>query len=227
MKKTIGAAFPYTITVMIGYGFMGFAFGMLFEKAGYGVGYALLSSLLIYSGTLQFLLVSFLSGGASMISIVALSALTNVRYSFYGLSFLQKFKGYGIIKPYMGFLLTDETYAILDTVRAPAGISEKWFCFWIAFFHQLYWVVGSIIGSLLSSAITLNMKGIEFSMSALFVVMFIEQMKVSKHPLLGILGLVISIATLIFAKGMYFVSISIALIILMLCLVRKVGVIHE
>ncbi len=174
--KELKFAARQTLPVLCGYIFLGIAFGLLLQQAGYGWGWALLSSALIYAGSMQFVLVQLLGGGFGSLVSVALTTLSvNSRHLFYGLSFLEEFAHMGGARPYMIFSLTDETYSLLCGVRVPPALDRKRTFLCISALDQCYWVTGSLLGNVLGSVLPFDMTGIDFAMTALFVVIFIEQ----------------------------------------------------
>ena len=191
MKHAFRQAFPFTVPVMLGYLSIGIAFGLLFEKAGYNFIWAFVMSLLVYAGAMQFIAVSFFYGGIGLIQIAIMTLAVNVRHIFYGLSFIDSFAAMGKKKWYMAFALTDETYSLLCGIEPPEGVDQKRFYFAIALLNQSYWILGSVIGSIAGSLITLDTTGMDFAMTALFVVIFIEQIKNYATPIpaaIGVLG---------------------------------------
>ena len=174
-RKTLAAAFPLTVPVLMGYLAIGLAFGLMLQSAGYGPGWALLMCLTIYAGSGQYLGVSLLATGAPLAQVAFLTLMVNFRHLVYGLSLLEKFRGMGWRKLYMIFSLTDETYALLAGVEAPEGVDEKDFYFTIAVLDHLYWIAGSILGAVAGALITINTEGIDFAMTALFLVIAVEQ----------------------------------------------------
>ena len=166
-RKTLAAAFPVTVPVLMGYLAIGMAFGLMLQSIGYGVLWALLMSVVIYAGSGQYLGVALLAAGASLPQVAFLTLMVNFRHLVYGLSMLEKFRGMGPRKLYMIFSLTDETYALLAGVQAPEGVNEKDFYFSIALLDHLYWIAGSIIGAAAGALITINTEGIDFAMTAL------------------------------------------------------------
>ena len=174
-RKTLAAAFPLTVPVLMGYLAIGMAFGLMLQSIGYGVGWALLMSAVIYAGSGQYLGVSLLAAGAPLTQVAFLTLMVNFRHLVYGLSMLEKFRGMGWRKLYMIFSLTDETYALLAGVSAPAGVEEKDFYFAIALLDHLYWIAGSVIGAVAGALVTINTQGIDFAMTALFLVIAVEQ----------------------------------------------------
>ncbi|GKU24996.1 AzlC family ABC transporter permease [Clostridium folliculivorans] len=197
MKKAIKSAFPVTIPVMLGYVSVGIAFGLLLEKSGYNFLWAILMSILIYAGSMQFIAINLLTCGAGLIEIALMTLFVNIRHVFYGLSFIESFKEMGKKKTYMIFSLTDETYSLLCASKAPEGVNNNQFMFFISLFNQIYWIIGSAIGSIAGSLITFNTRGIDFAMTALFVVIFIEQWSTYKNHTPVLIGACSTILSLI------------------------------
>lgn len=175
--------------------FLGIAFGVLLEEAGYGFVWALAMSLFIYAGSLQFAMVPLLASCASPLTMVFTAFFVNARHLFYGLSFIDSFKKLRS-KPYMIFSLTDETYSVLCGCKDDEESKDKWFL--IALFDHIYWVTGSVIGALLGKALPFDLTGIDFSMTALFVVILLEQIlsNPSKNRKVAIISLCVSILLL-------------------------------
>lgn len=169
------AAFPLTLPVMAGYVFLGTAFGILLKDKGYGPIWALAMSLFIYAGSMQFVAAGLLAASYSPLTALAVTLLVNARHLFYGLTMLEPFSSMGWRKPYMVFSLTDETYALLNGMKAPNTAGERDTFFLISLFNQSYWVLGSLLGSLVGEWLTFDVSGIAFAMTALFIVIFIEQ----------------------------------------------------
>lgn len=197
MKKAFKSAFPFTIPVLLGYLSIGIAFGLLFEKAGYNFIWAFFTSLFVYAGALQFIAVSFFYGGIGLIQIAIMTLVINVRHIFYGLSFLDRFDRMGLKKWYMAFALTDETYSLLCIVDAPEDVNKNKFYLALALLNQSYWIIGSVIGSIAGSLIRIDTTGMDFAMTALFIVIFIDQWRAYKTHIPALLGLICSILALI------------------------------
>lgn len=223
MIKKMKSIFPYTIPIMVGYIFLGIAFGMLLEQAGFHFGWAILLSIVIYSGALQFICITFLSGGTNLLSIFFIAMIMNFRHSFYGISMLKKYRNTGIKKPYLIYSLTDETFSLLSTVEPIEGIDKGSFYFFVSLFNQLYWITGAVIGSLLSNFMQINIQGIEFAMTALFVVLFIEQMLTHKTYVIGFLGIFLSFLALVCVGQQYFIVLALLAIVTSILLMRKFG----
>ncbi|MGI6031682.1 MAG: AzlC family ABC transporter permease [Eubacteriales bacterium] len=196
MKQALRAAFPLTIPVMLGYLFVGIAFGVLYQQAGYGWPWALLMSLTVYAGSMQFLAVTLFDGSFTLATVALLTLLVNVRHLFYGLSFVERFRGMGRAKPYLIFSLTDETYSLLCGVRTPQGVDPAKFCLCIAGLDQLYWIAGSVLGALVGAVLSFDTTGIDFAMTALFLVIATEQWMQTRRHLPCLLGGGMSLAAL-------------------------------
>jgi len=189
MKEALKFAFKRDIPVMLGYIFMGIAFGLMLQDAGYSFVWAFFISLTCYAGTMQFVLVSLLTGGAGLLSTAVMTFSINSRHIFYGLSFLKKFKEMGKAYPYMIFSLTDETYALLCGTRIPFEIDSKKTMFFMAALNQSYWVIGCTAGALFGSLISFDTTGVDFAMTALFVVIFVDQWREAKTHIPVFIGI--------------------------------------
>lgn len=202
MNQLRKRAVKESIPVMTGYIVLGMAFGLLLQKNGYNFLWALLISLVVYAGSMQFVLIGLLSGGASLLSAAITTLSVNSRHIFYGLSFIEKFKTMGRKRFYMIFSLTDETYSLLCSVSEEDKKQENQLYFMIALLNQCYWILGSVAGSLIGDNLKFNTNGIEFSMTALFVVIFVEQWLSVKNHFPAMIGLVCGVAALvIFGSG--------------------------
>lgn len=221
MKKAIKSSFLATIPVMLGYLSVGIAFGLLFEKSGYSLVWAVLMSVVIYAGSMQFIAINLLTSGAGFIEVALMTLFVNIRHVFYGLSFLDKFKEMGRKKTYMIFSLTDETYSLLCSSEAPEGVDNNLFLFFISFFNQMYWVIGTIIGSVAGSLITFNTNGIDFAMTALFVVIFIEQWKSYKTHIPVIIGTLSTMGALLIFGTNNLILPAMMFIVISLMIFRK------
>lgn len=216
-KVAYKAAFPHTIPVLTGYLFIGIAFGVMFADKGYNFLWAGLMSLLVYAGSGQYLAVNFFDPSVSFLQVIFLTFMVNVRHIFYGLSLLDKFKVSGKKKPYMIFSLTDETYSLYFLTKTPPDVDEGKFLFALATLNQLYWIVGSMIGALAGTLIPFNSKGIDFAMTALFIVIFVEQWFEKKNRFPAIVGVVASlICLLIFGKDGFILPSMIVIMVILL-----------
>ena len=216
-KAAYKAAFPHTIPVMTGFLFIGIAFGVLFSNIGYNFAWAGLMSLLVYAGSGQYLAVNFFDPSVSLFQVVFLTFMVNVRHIFYGLSLLDKFKVSGKKKPYMIFSLTDETYSLYFLTKTPPDVDEGKFLFALATLNQSYWIIGSMIGALAGSLIPFNSKGIDFAMTALFIVIFVEQWLEKKNRFPAVVGVLASlVCLLVFGKDSFILPSMIIIMIVLL-----------
>ena len=197
MRKVLRIAFVKSVPVMAGYLSIGIAFGLLMQEMGYNVFWALLISLVLYAGSMQFVLLQFLSGGASLLTVAVTTLLVNSRHLFYGLSFTDTFRSMGKKYLYMVHSLTDETYSLLCSYQPQEGEDGKQVMFWISLLDHIYWLVGTALGALAGGLIPFDTTGIDFAMTALFVVIFVEQWKGAKSHLPAIAGLVCGVLSLL------------------------------
>lgn len=219
-KKTIRYSFLSTLPVMAGYLVLGIGFGILLHEKGYSFWWAVLMSVTIYAGSMQYVGVELLSSGASLLSAALMTLMVNARHLFYGVSMVEKYRNTGRIKPYLIFALTDETYSLVCDPALPEEIDRKAYYFWTSFFDQCYWVFGSLLGGLLGSAITFSTEGIDFSMTALFVVIVVEQWEKSRQHMPALLGFGISLVCLLVFGASNFLIPSMVGISVSLFLVR-------
>lgn len=216
-KRTIRTAFLDTIPVMTGYVFLGFGFGIVMHQSGYGVLWAGAMSLFIYAGSMQYMAVSLLTGGAGLLTAALTTLGVNARHLFYGISMVDPYKGAGRKKPYLIFALTDETYSL---VSAGKGRDHS-YCFFVSLFDHIWWVSGTVLGSLAGSLLPLNFQGIEFVLTALFVTIFVEQWLSTKKHFPAIVGVTATAASLlIFGKDVFLIP-SMILIATILVMAKK------
>ena len=192
MDITVKAAFLKSIPVMAGYIVLGIGFGILLNAAGYGVLWALAMSVFIYAGSMQYVGIGLITGGASMITTALTTLMINARHLFYSISMIDRYKGAGKYKPYLIFALTDETYSLLCDGEIPDRVNADKYRFLVSLFNQCYWVLGCVTGSLLGTVIPFSTNGIEFSMTALFVAAFTEQWLSNDDHVPAIVGVISS-----------------------------------
>lgn len=191
------AAFPHTVPVMAGYVCIGIAFGLMLREAGYGVLWAVGMSLLVYTGAGQIMAVPLLAAGAPLGRVALLTAVIDLRHLVYGLSMLDKLQSLPWRrKLYLIFALSDETYALLAGVQPPEGVEAGRFYTAIAALDQCYWVVGSVLGSLCGSLLRLDLTGVDFAMTALFLAILTEQWREKTNRLPALLGLTVTTVSL-------------------------------
>ena len=215
------AAFPHAIPVLAGYTFLGIAYGILAQSKGIPLFIILLMSLLIFSGSMQFVAVSLLTAAFDPIAAFLVALAVNARYLFYGVSMLEEFRGMGAAKFYLIFGMTDETFAIISATPAPKSIARKPFIFWITFLDQLYWVCGSLLGALAGSLFPFDTTGIDFVMTALFMAIFVEQWQGGRGRLAAVVGVVCALACLLIFGAENFMIPAMASILLVLSFLRN------
>lgn len=219
--QTIQFAFKKSLPVFFGYLFLGSAFGIMLYEAGYNVLWAILISIVVYAGSGQFLLVSLLSTAASLPTAAFMTLFVNSRHIFYGLSYVETFKKGGWRYPFMIFSLTDETYSVNTSFQTvPSQVDEVKARFYIGLFDHMYWIFGSVIGSLAGQLIPIDFTGVDFSMTALFIVIFIDQMRASNHKATGIIGIFSAVLCLIIFGAENFLLPSLVLTVALLSAVK-------
>ena len=206
---------------MAGYVVLGTGFGILLRNAGYGVLWAAAMSLLIYAGSMQYVGVSLLTGGASVLTTLLTTFMVNARHLFYSISMVDTYKDAGKYKPYMIFALTDETYSLLCDGKVPEGADPNTYRFLVSLFNQSYWVTGCVIGSLLGSVLPFSTAGIEFSMTALFIASFTEQWLTTRDHIPALTGLLSTLVCLVIFGRDRFLIPAMLLITLVLTLLRR------
>lgn len=222
-KSAIHTAFLDTIPVLTGYVFLGFGFGILLHQSGYGVLWAAAMSLFIYAGSMQYVAVSLLAGGAGLLTAALTTVVVNARHLFYGISMVDAYKDAGRKKPYMIFALTDETYSLVSRNQVPEGMDRHTYCFLVSLFDQIYWVAGSVLGSLAGTLLPINYEGIEFVLTALFVTIFVEQWLSTRNHVPAVIGVAATVACLlIFGRDVFLIP-SMVLIAVLLTVARKTG----
>ena len=219
--QTLKAAFVRTVPVMAGYVVLGIGFGILLTSAGYGPLYALAMSVLIYAGSMQYVGVDLLSGGASVLTAILTTVMVNARHLFYSISMIDRYRGAGKYKPYMIFALTDETYSLLCDGSVPEGVDAHRYRFFVSLFDQCYWVAGCMLGSLIGSVLPVPTEGIEFSMTALFIASFTEQWLTARDHVPALTGLACAFVCLIaFGPGRFLIP-AMLMMTLVLSLYRR------
>ena len=214
-------AFPYTVPVLAGYLFIGLAFGVLFADKGYNVLWAILMSVVVYAGSGQYLAVNFFIPGFSVLQAIFLTLMVNIRHIFYGLSLVDRYNRFGRKRWYLIFGMTDETYSLICTTDVPDDVDEERFLLSITLLNQLYWVIGTVLGSIIAGTLPFSSEGVEFAMTALFIVMFVELWCHRNNRLPELIGLCASVVCLIVFGADNFVLPTMLLIIAVIMLGKK------
>ena len=220
-RKKLKRAFLKTLPVMAGYLVIGIGYGILLRSSGYGALWALATGVLIYAGSMQYVGVGLLAGGASVFTAIVTTLMVNARHLFYSVSMLGRYKDTGKYKPYLIFALTDETYSLLCDEAVPEGTDAGLYYFLVSAFNQFYWVAGCVAGSLIGTVLPFSTRGIEFSMTALFIASFTEQWLTNRDHVPAVIGTVSAVLCLIVFGTEHFLIPAMLLITLALTAVRK------
>lgn len=220
--KALKAAFPHTIPIMTGFLFLGASYGIYMNVSGFEFWYPMITSMLIFAGSVEFVTVNLLLGAFNPLQAFLLALMINARHIFYGISMLDKYRGTGLKKFYLIYGMCDESFSVNYTAKIPEDVDKGWFMFFVNLLNQIYWVAGATIGGILGGVIAFNTNGIEFVMTAMFVVIFLEQWLKEKNHIPSILGLVISVVCLILFGADKFIIPSMASMLIILTLLRKV-----
>jgi len=221
LPAALKAAFPHTIPVLTGFLFLGMAFGILMSDKGYGLPWILLMSAAVFAGSLQFVGVALLTSAFNPLYALMMALVVNARHLFYGISMLEKYSGTGKLKPYLIFGLTDETFSLLCSVEPPEDVEKPLFMLAVTALHQSYWLAGGLLGGLIGPLLTFNTRGIDFVMTAFFVVIFINQWRGHKNHFPALTGLLAAVVSLLIFGAGNFIIPAMLLIIAVLSLLRK------
>jgi 4-azaleucine resistance transporter AzlC len=219
--SALRAAFPATIPVLTGYGCLGLAYGLLMSSIGYSPLWALAMSAVVYGGSIEYAAIPLLTSAFSPVQAFLLAVMVNARHIFYGLSLLGKYQGMGKARPYLIFSLTDETFSLISTLEPPSGVERKDFYFWISLLDHSYWTIGSFLGAVVGSLLTFDTTGLDFVLTALFVVLFLEQWKKKENRAAGVIGILCMAVSVAVFGGTSPVIPAMALILLVLLGGRK------
>ena len=220
IKAAFFAAFPNTIPILAGFLFLGIAYGIYMNQSGFKFYYPMFMSFIIFAGSVEFATVSWLLGSFDPVNIFFLTLMINARHLFYGLSMLEKYNIPGWKKLYLIYGMCDESFSINATVDVPKDIDKGLFMFFVTILNQIYWVAGATIGGIFGSFIPFDTKGLEFVMTALFVVIFLENWLKEKDHSASVIGLFISFICLMIFKGTDFIIPSMIIILSVLTLLR-------
>ena len=220
IKAAFFAAFPNTIPILAGFLFLGIAYGIYMNQSSFKFYYPMFMSFIIFAGSVEFATVSWLLGSFDPVNIFFLTLMINARHLFYGLSMLEKYNIPGWKKLYLIYGMCDESFSINATVDVPKDIDKGLFMFFVTMLNQIYWVAGATIGGIFGSFIPFDTKGIEFVMTALFVVIFLENWLKEKNHSASVIGLFVSFICLTVFKGTNFIIPSMIIILSVLTLLR-------
>ena len=221
LKKAFKAAFPHTIPIMTGFLFLGMTYGIYMNVSGFSFLYPMLMSMTIFAGSMEFVTINMLLGAFHPLEALTMTLMINARHLFYGISMLDKYKGTGLKKLYLIFGMCDESFSINYTADIPKDVDKGQFMTWVTLLNHSYWVLGATLGGIFGSFIHFNTEGIEFVMTALFVVIFLEQWLKEKNHVNAIAGLVLSVLCLVLFGRDNFIIPSMLGILGVLTLLRK------
>ena len=221
IRRAFAAAFPYTIPIFAGFWFLGLTYGIYMNVSGFCFWYPMLMSLTIFAGSVEFITVSLLLGAFHPLQALAMTLMINARHLFYGISMLDRFKGTGWKKFYLIFGMCDESFSINYTAEIPKGVDKSWFMFFVTLLNHFYWVTGAVLGGIFGSLISFNTEGLSFVMTAMFVVIFMEQwLKEIRHES-ALIGLGLSVLCLVIFGAENFMIPSMVAILVVLTAFRR------
>lgn len=221
IKRSFKAAFPPTIPIMTGFLFLGMTYGIYMRVSGFGFIYPAVMSVVIFGGSLEFVAVQMLLSPFAPLQTLIMTLMIQARHIFYGLAMLGKFKDTGKFKPYLIYGMCDETFSIICSAEIPKEADRIWFMFFVTALDQLYWFAGAAAGGLLGGLISVDIKGLDFVMTAMFAVIFLEQLLKEKKHYTAIIGTAASVICLIVFGADTFMIPTMISIILLLTVFRK------
>lgn len=219
--KALKAAFLVTLPIMAGFSFLGLAYGIYMNVSGFNFLYPMLMSITIFAGSVEFVTVGLLLGAFDPLNALMLTLMINARHLFYGLSMLDKYNVPGLKRFYLIFGMCDESFSINCTADISDDIDKSWFMFFVTLLNHAYWVIGATAGGLLGSLIPFNTTGLEFVMTALFVVIFLDRWLKEDTHYSSLLGLGISLLCLILFGATNFIIPSMLMILGIFSLLKK------
>ena len=220
-RKAFKAALPYSLPICVGFLFVAMSYGFLMRSKGFPLIYPVVMSSLIFAGSMEFVTVELLMSAFQPLHAFLLTLMVNARHLFYGISMLDRYKGTGWKKFYLIFGMCDETFSVCCSVDPPEGVDRGWFMLFVTLLNQCYWVAGAFLGALLGSFVKINTQGIDFVMTALFVVMLVNQWETSKDHRPVLIGFFGTLLCLLLLGAERFMLPAMGVIVLCLTLMRK------
>ena len=221
ISKALVCAFPHTIPILAGFLFLGMAYGIYMNVSGFSFVYPMIMSAVIFGGSLEFVTVSMLLSAFAPIQTLLMAFMIQARHLFYGIAMLDKFKNMGWKKFYLIYAMCDETFSVNYSAEIPEDVDRGWFYFWVTLFNQIYWGGGATLGGLLGNLITFDTKGLDFVMTAMFVVIFMDQWSKEKNHMSELIGMIASVACLLIFGADNFLIPTMVVIVVMLTMLRK------
>lgn len=219
--RALKAAFPNTVPILAGFLFLGITYGVLMRAAGFNYLYSTFISITTFAGAMQYLAIAILQGAFNPLSVFLMTLLVNARHIFYGISMLDNYKSAGKKGIYMIFAMCDESFSVNYSATIPSGVDKGWFMFFVALLIHIYWVVGSALGGIFGSFITFNTKGMDFVLTAMFIVIFINNWQKEKNHISSVIGVFATLFWLLVVGSEYFLIPSLASIIIILLVMQK------
>lgn len=214
-SRAFQEAFPYTVPIFAGFWFVAFAYGFYMHSLGFHPLYPMIMAMVIFGGSLEFVAVTMLLSPFAPLQTLLVAFTIQARHLFYGIALMEKYKGLGWKKPFLMFMLCDETFALNYSATIPYDVDKGWFYFWISILNYLYWVTGAALGGILGSMISFNTEGIGFVMTSLFLVIFLEQWMKEKDHTAALIGLGCSVLSLaFFGKDSFLIPAMISMVAL-------------
>lgn len=221
VKRSFLAAFPYTIPILAGFLFLGITYGIYMNVSGFSFIYPMLTSMVVFAGSAEFILVNMLLGVFDPIQTFLMILMINARHLFYGISLLEKYAGTGIKKLYLIFGMCDESFSINCSVDIPEDADKGWFMFFVTLLNHTYWVTGATLGGIFGSFISFSTEGLDFVMTAMFVVIFLEQLLKEKNHISSATGIILSVVSLLIFGPDKFIIPAMVMIFAALILLKK------
>lgn len=219
--SALKCAFPYTIPIFAGFWFLGLTYGIYMNVSGFSFVYPMVMSLLIFAGSVEFVAVNMLLGAFDPLQALVMTVMINARHLFYGISMLDRYKGTGWKKFYLIFGMCDESFSINYTAEIPEGVDKGWFMFFVTFLNHMYWFTGATLGGIFGSLIRFNTEGLDFVMTAMFIVIFMEQWMKDKKHTSALLGIGLSLLCVLAFGAENFIIPAMAAIVAVLTACRK------
>ena len=219
IKRAFRCAFPHTIPIFAGFWFLGLTYGIYMNVSGFSFWYPMLMSLTVFAGSIEFVTVDLLLGAFHPLQALVMTLMINARHLFYGLSMLDKYRGTGRKKLYLIFGMCDESFSINYTAKIPADVDRGWFMFFVTLLNHFYWFFGATLGGIFGSLLHFNTEGLDFVMTAMFVVIFMEQWLKEKRHASALLGIGLSLlCLLVFGPGDFIIPAMLAILAALTCL---------
>lgn len=221
--RALLAAFPYTTPILAGFAFLGFAYGVYMNVMGFPFYYPFLLALVIFGGSLEFVAVSLLLAPFAPLATFLLALLIQARHLFYGLSLFDTYRGLGWKRFFLIYGLCDETFSIVFTAkrRLPKDVDRGWFMLWITWLNEGYWVLSALLGGLVGGMLPFDTTGLGFFMTAMFVVIFLEQWLHESCHATAMLGILAAGGSLALFGAQSFMVPAMVIILLALLLARR------